>query len=203
MKAAAQLGGSQWVTRLSLYHVISGLSIVIGMFFWSDAFGIEHLQTHDWLSVIHLASLLRCNFWIVKCDSDVFMVWHLWQWKPAAQLSGSQRVTPPSVYHAVSGLSFVVGMFFGLPPLAGKISSTTEWFSVSYSSFMLRRNFWFFIFGRDSFMVWHLLQWIPAAQLSGSHRVTRLSCYDTNCFLSIVIKMFFLIWHLWQWIPAA
>ena len=107
----AQMSGSQWVTRLSCYDIFSELSIVTKMcFFGLKPFGSEYRQTPDWLSVIHLASLLRCNLWIFKCNSDVFMVWHLWQSLPAAQLSGSQWFTRLSCYDVISGFSFLGGI---------------------------------------------------------------------------------------------
>ena len=137
-----------------------------------------------------LVFMLRRNFWTVNCDSGVFLVWHHSQWIPAAQLSGSQWVTRLSCYHVSSGLSIVIGMFFGLPPLAVTVGRTIEWLSVIYSFFMLRRNFWFFNFGRDIFMLCHLWQWTPAAQLSGSHWVNHFSWYEVIPWISIVIGMF-------------
>ena len=141
--------------------------------FWA----LNTCSTIKWRSVSYSSFTLACLFWIVNCDSDVFMVWQLWQWILAAELIGSQWITRLLCYDVFSGLSIVKGTFFRSDALGIEHLPKPNWLSVIYLASIVRRKLWIVNCASDLFMVSNFLQWITGAKLSGSQWVTRLSIY--------------------------
>ena len=133
--------------------------------------------------------MLRRNFWIVYLDRDVFLMCRFWHSK-----SADTWLAISDLYASMLPRSFCIFFVIGMFSWSDNFSSEyvqPNWVTlVSYSSFMLRRNFWFVNFDRDVSLVCQHWQWISAAQMSGSQWVTCLSFYDFILGLSFVIVIF-------------